>query len=324
VHPELAGLIAGLHLDPADDALWLVTADWLEENGQPCPAELMRGVRRLSGVPEGPARRDAESRVWALLRAGVRPVVPTIANPAGLDLVLIPPGEFLTGSPDDEDGRYDDESPRVLMKQGPFYLGRTAVTQRQYHRLTNKRPSGFKSTGRMKARIEGLDTSDFPVERVTWHDAVEFCTLLGELPEEKAAGRRYRLPTEFEWEYACRGEASRMSPYPHGPDLTTDLVNFRATGVKSRDHLNRPVPAGSLPPNAFGLHEMTGNVWEWCADNFDGEDAHNRNARGGTFALEARRARTADRSSFEPNHRDHDLGFRVLLEWRAATRRQRI
>ncbi len=324
---ELVGLLAGLHERPDDDALWLVTSDWLEEHGQPGPAELMRLVRQMRGLKEGKKRLEMESRVWALLAAGVQPLMPTLTNSVGMDLVLIPPGELLTGSPTDEEGRYDDESPRRKVPMPAYYMGRTAVTQRQYFTVAGKRPSGFKSTGRMKQRVEGMDTSDFPVERVSWHDASAFCALLNDLPAEKDAGRVYRLPTELEWEYACRGEASRMAPYPHGAEISPKLVNYKAGSERSKSYLGRPVPCGSLPPNAFGLHEMTGNTWEWCGDwNADrvvvppavAEESGRRNARGGTYGQEARRARTADRSSFDPDHRDHDMGFRVLLEWRGA------
>lgn len=326
--PELAALLDGLHARPEDDHLWLVVADWLEEHGQAGPAELMRLVRRLRGLAEGKARLALESRVWALLASGVQPIMPSLTNSIGMELVLIPPGKHLAGSPEDEEGRYDDESPRVEADIAPFYLGKTAVTQRQYFQVTGKRPSGFKAGGRMKHRVEGMDTSGFPVERVTWHDAVTFCSLLSELPEEKAAGRAYRLPTELEWEYACRGEASRMAPYPHGPVINTRLVNYRAGSERSRKSLGRPVPCGSLPPNAYGLHEMTGNTWEWCADWYRDTYGHlplpleggsRRNARGGTYGQEARRARTADRSSFDPGHRDHDMGFRVLMIWKATS-----
>jgi uncharacterized protein (TIGR02996 family) len=328
MNAELSGLLEALHERPGDDALWLVLADWLEEHDDPRRAALLRDVRGLRGVEEGPERIQAEARVQELLCAGVVPCVPTRTNSIGMQLALIPAGVAWLGSHEDEEGRYGDEPRRRVELTRPFYLGVHAVTQEQYQRVMHQIPSAFSAKGRMRRKVEGIDTSRFPVERVRWEDADQFCQLLSALPEEKAAGRTYRLPTEIEWEFACRGEASQMTPFPYGMTITPKVVNFRASR-RAKSYLGRPAAVGSYPPNAFGLYEMVGNTWEWCGDWYVSERYENlprrdprppaetdrRNARGGTYALEARRARSADRSSFEPAHRDLDLGLRVLMPW---------
>ncbi|MGL4555207.1 MAG: SUMF1/EgtB/PvdO family nonheme iron enzyme [Gemmataceae bacterium] len=329
MNADLSGLLEAIHERPADDALWLILADWLEEHDDPRKAALLRDVRGLRGVEEGPARLSAEARVQGLLCGGVVPCVPARTNSIGMELALVPPGVTWVGSPDDEDGRYGDEPRRRGELTAPFYLGVHAVTQAQYQRVMGDNPSAFSAKGRMRRKVEGLDTSRFPVERVSWADAAAFCQRLGELPEEKEAGRTYRLPTEVEWEFACRGEASQMTPFPYGPGISPKVVNYRASR-RARSYLGRPAAVGSYPPNAFGLYEMVGNTWEWCADWYVSDaygdmpprdpppppETDRRNARGGTYALEQRRARSADRSSFEPSHRDIDCGLRVLMPWR--------
>lgn len=328
MNAELDGLLEAIHEKPDDHARWLILADWLEEYDDPRRAALLRDVRALRAIEEGPERLPAENRVQALLRDGVTPCVPTRTNSIGMHLALIPAGVAWIGSPPYEVGRYDDETRRRVELTKPFYLGVHAVTQEQYQRVVGRNPSGFRSKGRMRKRVEGLNTSRFPVENVNFRDACTFCSSLGSLPEEQAAGRQYRLPSEIEWEFACRGEASQMAPFPYGMDVSANLVNFR-TGRKRTDTLGRVAAVGSYPPNAFGLYEMVGNVWQWCADAFvlDAYDAlpprdppiHNdgdrNNARGGTFDQEKRRVRTSDRSSFDTEHRDVDCGFRVLMEW---------
>jgi uncharacterized protein (TIGR02996 family) len=326
-------LLAALHADPTDDMAWLVLADWLEENDDPRRAELLRTTRQLRGMERTPQRLALETRVQELLCEGVLPCMPTVVNSLGMELVLLPPLLGHIGSPEDETGRYGDEPLTPVELTKPFYLGATTVTQAQYERVMGTAPSGFSPKGRMRRKVVGLDTDPFPVENVSWTDAVEFCQQLGELPEERQQGHTYRLPTEIEWEMACRAEAAQMTAYPYGATLSPRFANFKA-GARAKTNLGRPVAVRSYPPNAFGLYEMVGNVWEWCADWFLDdryttmrrydpplpEISDRRNARGGTYNLESRRARCADRSSFEPNHRDIDCGFRVLMDWRAPER----
>jgi uncharacterized protein (TIGR02996 family) len=326
-------LLKALHDRPTDETSWLVLADWLEENGQPERGEIIRLQQKLRAIDSLADRESLEERIQRLLLAGVRPYVPTITNSIGMSLVLIPPGKFWIGSPPDEEGRYEDEGPRRLIElTKPFYLGVYPVTQAEFHQVMGRNPSAFSAGGRHKEAVAGLDTSRFPVEEVSWEDANEFCKALAELPEEKKHKRTYRLPSEVEWEYACRGGASMTTPFPWGKKLTNELANFKdgRPGKKKRPHLNRPNSVGEYRPNGFGMYDMLGNTWEWCGDCYVSEayaqhrekdprptrDGDLHNARGGTYGLELRRARTADRSCFELNHRDCDCGFRVLCQWR--------
>lgn len=325
-------LLQALHEDPDDEMAWLALADCLEETGQPARAELLRLHRQLRGLPEGKDRTPLESRVQELLASGVRPCVPTFTNSIGMELALIPPGSFWIGSPEGEEGRYGDEGPRKCIRlTRPFYLGVYAVTQQEYAAIMvdNPTPSTFCATGSMRSKVAKLDTSRFPVEHIDWHDAVLFCRRLSLRAVERKAGRKYRLPTEVEWEYACRGGASLSSPFIWGATITREHANFRDNTPRKK-HLGRPTPVGSYPANGFGLYDMVGNTWEWCADWYSGDayrdapecdppgpsSGTRRNARGGTYNLEARRVRSADRSSFEPDYRDSDIGLRVLCEVR--------
>lgn len=326
-------LLWAIQDNPDDDVAWLVLADWLEEQGQTDRADLLRLHRALRDLDEGSHRDQLEARVQALLLAGVRPWVPILINSVGVQLVLIPKGRFWLGSPEDEDGRYNDETPRrpVAMTK-PFYLGVFPVTQEEYERVMGHNPSAFMPTGRLADVALGLNTRRHPVEQVSWYDAQAFCKRLSDLPGERQHGRHYRLPTEAEWEYACRGGAGLCSPFPWGKAMSTDYANYRVAPRVPGANPRHTTPVDAYLPNGFGLYDMLGNTWEWCGDWY-ASDAYTRNpdadppgpregvrrnARGGTYNLETRRVRSADRSSFDPAQKDSDLSFRVLCEWRPA------
>src|SRR5204863_6448340 len=135
-----------------------------------------------------------------------------------------------------------------------FHLGVYPVTQAQYEKVMGNNPSQF------RPGKDGLDTADFPVENISWQNAKDFCAKLSALPAEKSAGRVYRLPTEAEWEYACR--AGTTTPFAFGKALSSDQANFNGTlpygGAAKGPHLNRPAKVGSYKPNAFGLYDMHG------------------------------------------------------------------
>jgi uncharacterized protein (TIGR02996 family) len=318
-HPELARLLAGLHDDPADDALWLVVADWLEENGEEDRAELVRLNRALRGVRLDKDRLPLEARLRKLVRGRVRPCVPGIANSIGMRLVLIPAGTFRIGSPDDEKGRYASEGPRHQREIAhPFWMGVGPVTQAEYEAVAGRNPSAFAPTGAAADRVKGLDTGVLPVECLTWEDAAAFCAALSGLPAEKTAGRVYRLPSETEWEYACR--AGTTSAFHFGSQLFKAHANLKAAG------LGRTSVAGAYPANAWGLYDMHGNVWEWCLDWF-GEDIYGggptaptpaegpgRVLRGGSWDFDASACRSATRGFGHPVPSRHDWGFRVVCE----------
>jgi formylglycine-generating enzyme required for sulfatase activity len=167
-----------------------------------------------------------------------------------LHLRPIPAGTFLMGSPEGEKDSLDDERPQHKVTVPEFYLSQYPITQAQWkaiallpqiNRKLKPDPSYFKG-------------DNLPVEQVSWHDAVEFCDRLS-----KASGRAYRLPTEAEWEYACR--AGTTTPFYFGENITKDQVNFGRNRGQTTD-------VGIFPPNAFGLYDMHGNVWEWCQDHW--------------------------------------------------------
>jgi formylglycine-generating enzyme required for sulfatase activity len=176
-----------------------------------------------------------------------------------------------------------------------------------------------------------MDTGDFPVEQVSYDDAVEFCRKLSEMPAEKRAGRKYRLPSEAEWEYACRGGASSYQVFHFGNSLSSKQTNFNGNfpygGAGKGGWLGRTCKVGSYAKNRFGLHDMHGNVFEWCADWY-GADYYGKSPRrdpqgpsegslrvirGGGWDLNGRDCRSAFRVRHAPVVRGHDLGFRVTL-----------
>ena len=238
----------------------------------------------------------------------------TITNSVGMKLVLIPKGTFTMGSPIEEEGADNDEEQHQVTISKDYYLGVTEVTQGQYEKVMGTNPSYFQ-----KRVIGKSDSSMYPVEQVSWEDAVEFCKKLSDLPEEKKAGRVYRLPTEAEWEYACR--AGSKAAYSFGANSKTlgDYAWFvYNSGVQTH-------PVGEKKANAWGLYDMHGNVWEWCSDWYGeypkggvsdpsgpSEGSYPVN-RGGSWFYEAAGCRSADRYRDDPSYRSGNYGFRVAL-----------
>ena len=239
----------------------------------------------------------------------------------GLDMILIPAGTFLMGSPKDELDRNDDEGPQHDVRVSSFFMGRYPVTQAQWrfvagltqvNRELDLDPSNFKG-------------DDHPVERVSWHDAVEFCDRLA-----KHTGRPYRLPTEAEWEYACR--AGTQTPFYFGKTLTTELANYNGNytyndGSKGEYRETTTSVDHFGIANAFGLCDMHGNVREWCQDHWhsgyegaptDGsawlskDENASRVVRGGSWFDDPWYCRSACRHYFTPDSRLDDVGFRVV------------
>ena len=173
-----------------------------------------------------------------------------ITNSIGMKLKLIPAGEFLMGSPDSASYAGEDEKPQHRVRiTKPFCLGVHEVTLGQYERVMGNH---FKKSG--------LDAS---VDAVSWDDAQEFCRKLTELADEKEAGRRYRLPTEAEWEYACRAGSAGMYSYGDDESRLDDYAWY------SQNSDRKTHQVGQKKPNAWGLYDMHGNVSEWCADWYD-------------------------------------------------------
>ena len=228
--------------------------------------------------------------------------LPESADSIGMKFKLIPAGTFTMGDASGE----DDETPHEVTLTKPFKMGIHEVTQAQYEQVMGVNPSGFKG-------------ADNPVEMVSWDDAVEFCRRLSELPAEKAAGNVYRLPTEAEWEYACR--AGTTTKYSFGDD-ESELGDYAWYGVNS-DQKTHPV--GSKKPNAWGLYDMHGNVFEWCQDRYGDYPSGSvtdptgpavgsfRVSRGGSWLYSAGSCRSAYRGRDYPSDCSLNLGFRVSL-----------
>ena len=206
----------------------------------------------------------------AALCAALAPETPCAAedgkvltNSIDMKLARIPAGKFLMGSPPTEPERDPEETQHEVAISRPFYLGVHEVTQAQFQRVLGRNPSFF--------HPKGGGGPDHPVDQVLWQEAVDFCKKLSALPAEKAAGRVYRLPTEAEWEYACR--AGTTTPVAFGTTLSSTQANFNGNypyGDAARGpYLQRTAKVGSYPANAWGLYDMHGNVWEWCSDWYD-------------------------------------------------------
>ena len=173
-----------------------------------------------------------------------------LGNGVTLDMVFIPGGTFMMGSPETEKGRSNNEWPQHRVRVPSFFMAKYLVTQQQWEAVMGSNPSHFKGANR-------------PVESVSWHDATKFCQKLSQ-----KTGHHYHLPSEAEWEYACR--AGTRTPFYYGETITTDLVNYRGDCIYSNEpkgiYRKETTDVGIFPPNAFGLYDMHGNVWEWCAD----------------------------------------------------------
>jgi formylglycine-generating enzyme required for sulfatase activity len=239
----------------------------------------------------------------------------TLTNSLGMAFVLVPAGKFMMGSPDNERGHRANEGPvHEVVIGNAFYLGVHPITQAAYLVVTGKNPSRFNAAER--------GGPEHPVESVSWNDAVEFCRRLSERDTERTAGRSYRLPTEAEWEYACR--AGTGTPFAFGDHFDSTQGNFdaEATGANGRTS-----PVTQFPASAWGLHDMHGNVWQWCADWY-GEAYYStlplrdppgppegkfRVLRGGSWKNQANACRAAYRNALAPHQRDSATGFRVVL-----------
>lgn len=253
------------------------------------------------GKPKGPQPGDVDT---VDLGGGVM-----------LELVWIPKGTFIMGSPEEEQGRYGSEGPQhdVTFRRG-FWLGKYEVTQAQWEAVMGNNPSYFAGDGRL------------PVEYVSWNDCQEFLNKLN-----ARVGGAFRLPSEAEWEYACR--AGTSTPFYFGETLSTDQANYDGNYIygagKQGVYRRRTTPVGSFPANAWGLHDMHGNVWEWCKDDWHGstyEGAPDEGSawvdsprgslrvhRGGSWNYDPRGCRSANRGRGTPVYRDYYLGFRLAL-----------
>ena len=233
----------------------------------------------------------------------------TFTNSIGMKFVLIPAGSFMMGSPPDESGRGDDERQhRVTLTKG-FYMGVTEVTQRQWRQIMGNNLSHFQDCG-----------AECPVEFVSWNDCQEFVQRLN----QSEVGNRYRLPTEAEWEYACR--AGSITGFANGSITQTGCghdANLDVMGWYCGNSGKKPHPVAQRKPNAFGLYDMHGNIWEWCQDcygiypsghvsNPTGPSSGSyRVLRGGGWHEDVEGCRSAIRVGRSPASRAGTIGFRL-------------
>ncbi|HVL14467.1 MAG TPA: SUMF1/EgtB/PvdO family nonheme iron enzyme [Gemmata sp.] len=359
----LAGLaVAGvLHAEPGKEAEKKRVDDLIRQLGheefekrEAAGKELVAvGERALPSLHEA-ATRDEHPEVRYRAPGVVRAILWRVrtSQSTGLETVPLAAREFVMGSPRGEGYRRADETQHKVRLTRPFLVGATEVTQAQYEKVMGVNPSWFAETGGGKAAVEGLDTSEFPVERVTWFDAIEFCNRLskldgyepyyklGDVKKDGGAitgaavtvlgGNGYRLPTEAEWEYACRagwGRAFNYGGYNNGRQ-----ANLRPApdaggygGPPSWKAVGRTTKVKSYPASGWGLYDVHGNVGEWCwdwyaADYYEksprddprGPDAGTtRVTRGGSWMVAEGSCRAASRLSLAPGERKDFTGFRV-------------
>lgn len=300
--------------------------------GQPANSSERPGINSTSTVTMMPPNPPAGLRSFEFLTATLnssgalktrekKEALVFAEDPGGinLEMVAIPPGEFVMGSPASETQRRNDEGGQHKVRIGYwFYMGKFEITQAQWRAIMGTNPAVF----------SGCD--DCPVERVSWDDAQEFCRKLS-----VRTGRQYRLPSEAEWEYAAR--AGTTTPFAFGDTITAEIVNYHGNypylSAPKGDNRQRPIQVGALAvANAFGLYDMHGSVSEWCQDWYhdsytaisgdapsdgsawvDGGQKQSRVFRGGSWLISASYSRSADRQSTLPNDRSNDIGFRVVL-----------
>ncbi|MFN6540409.1 MAG: SUMF1/EgtB/PvdO family nonheme iron enzyme [Nostoc sp. EkiNYC01] len=265
-----------------------------------------------------------------------------LGNEITLDMVLIPGGSFMMGSPEDELERTENESPQHSVTIQNFCMGKYPVTQAQW-RAVAALPQINKE---LEADPSNLKGEQRPVEQVSWYDAVEFCDRLSQHTK-----RQYRLPSEAEWEYACR--AGTTTPFHFGEAITSELVNCNARssfddteglfddmqgnfddGSKGIYREETTVVGSFKVANAFGLYDMHGNVWEWCLDDWhdnyegaptdgsawiDNNDNEYRLQRGGSWVTNPVNCRSAFRTKINPNSRMNIFGFRIVCNGETAT-----
>jgi len=251
--------------------------------------------------------------------------IETLPNNISLEMMSIPSGKFMMGAPETEKESRNSERPQHEVRVKAFFMGKYPITQTQWRNVAampqvkqelNLDPSSFKGDNR-------------PVESVSWLEAMEFCERLS-----RHTRREYRLPSEAEWEYACR--AGTTTPFHFGETITTELVNYDGNHpygeAPKGEYRKETTEVGKFPANKFGLHDMHGNGWEWCADdwheNHEGapidaqirikdikkyEDPETlKLLRGGSWIADAQYCRSSFRYRYDAHGRNYDLGFRVV------------
>ena len=237
-------------------------------------------------------------------------------------MIYIPGGKFLMGATKGEKAATDHEYPQHEVIIQPFCMGKYPVTQAQW-RAVAALPQIERELGVDPSKFKGNNRA---VEQITWYDAVEYCARLSQHTK-----REYRLPGEAEWEYACR--AGTTTPFYFGKTITSELANYNANytyaGEAKGQYREATTPVGQFPPNTYGLYDMHGNVWEWCADTWHGnykgapsdgrawigdENDNHSCLRGGSWFYDPRYCRSACRYFNTRGFRHYYFGFRVSCE----------
>lgn len=305
-------------------AIWCATTSVPAMAADPSPP-VPRDLSIPPAIPKAPAGVPSVEPI-----PQPPPAIPKRAlretNALGMKFVLIPAGEFMMGATENTEGSCcgrSENGPHLVRITKPFYLGIYAVTQDEFQRVMKTNPSWFSAQGGGKDYVRGMDTKRFPVEQVSWSAAQEFCKELS--AQEK---KTYRLPTEAEWEYACR--AGTTTAFNFGDSLNGSEANcngyFPYGSAGPGPFLRRTTTVGSYQANAWGLYDMHGNVWQWCQDWFQPYyyahspqddpqgpiEGHDRCARGGGWDAGAADCRSADRWKLPPDFPFYSLGFRVV------------
>jgi formylglycine-generating enzyme required for sulfatase activity len=254
---------------------------------------------------------DVRGNITSRQRRQAQFISENLGSGAILDMVAIPGGRFVMGSPSTEAGRSNNEGPQRTVNISPFFMGKYPITQEQWEVVMGNNPSDIKGLKR-------------PVEQVSWNNALEFCQKISQ-----KTGKIYRLPSEAEWEYACR--AGTTTPFYFGETITPDLVNYDGNhpygSAPKGLYRKQTTDVGSFGPNPFGLYDMHGNVWEWCSDkwhdNYSGAPTdgsswetgtdNNRVLRAGSWNCNTVYCRSAYRGRHSAVHRSRHLGFRVAV-----------
>jgi formylglycine-generating enzyme required for sulfatase activity len=285
---------------------------------QPSPGQSTASAPEIWSVPT--ARIERLGGGWEVHRSTTQVQGYRVTLGPGVDLMMvrIPAGEFVMGSPANEPERFDSEGPQHRVRVGEFWMGQTPITQAQWRAVMHSNPSRFK---------DQPDSDQRPVEKVSWRDAMAFCQRLRE-----RTGLYYTLPSEAQWEYACR--AGTTTPFHFGDTITTKLANYDsnftyANGPKG-EYREQTTPVGLFPANTWGLQDMHGNVREWCLDQWhasyegapadgtawvDSEDEKSgtpRLLRGGSWCIDPWFCRSAYRLRLVPDGANYNIGFRVV------------
>ncbi len=292
--------------------------------------KLKTDIKRVE-VKKGLFKTEYENQVFVheeFISKHAKGFIEDLGQGVNLEMVKIPGDTFMMGASEKEEGSGDDERPEHQVTVPSFYMGRYLVTQAQWARVAASFPQIKRKLEIRPSHFKGDD--HLPVESISWYDAVEFCQRLSQ-----KIGLDYRLPSEAEWEYACR--AGTVTHFHFGDIITTEVANYDGNYTYGNSpegqYRRKTTPVGSFPPNAFGLYDMHGNLWEWCLDTWhsnyerapdngsewiDNDNQNRRLLRGGSSGNYPENCRSARRGNHNPDHANYYLGFRVVCSGAAA------